>query len=264
MINIFIRNDDVRGVLDNSLIEITNICVNNSVPICHAVEPANVSMEVVDWLLEMKMKYPQLISIIQHGYDHKIKYQLTRFGKLIQGEFGGNRNIDEQYNDLRKGYNLMVDYFGDRWCPIISIPYGIFNNNTLRAIDRIGYQGFTTSVSYSPKHRIKDKIGNFLNINFILYRQISYHMCKRSGFSFTDIGVSVNIIKKYLNEKEAIHYTNEEIKKNILFNSKFTENVGILLHHRYHNEVTNQITDLITSLKETNNYSFVSIEDLIC
>lgn len=264
MTNIFIRNDDVREALDVSLLEITNICIRNEVPISHAVEPANVSKEVVDWLLQIKKEHPHLIEIIQHGYDHRIKYRITRLGKLRQGEFGGNRTFEDQYNDLLKGYNLMNSFFGESWYPLITLPYGAFNKNTLRAINKIGYKGLSTSVNFSSKHRIKDFFGRLLGLNFLLNRQISYHMKCRPGTAFIDIGVSVNIIKKYVNEEEAIHFSNEEIAKKISENSMFTGNVGILLHHRFHKDITSQLLDLIEELRTENNFSFKRFEEILC
>ena len=53
---IFFRNDDVRDKLDQSLVSITELFIDNRVPISHAVEPANVSDEVIKWLIEMKKK----------------------------------------------------------------------------------------------------------------------------------------------------------------------------------------------------------------
>ena len=69
----FFRNDDVRDNLDQSLIELTDIFIKNQIPITHAVEPANITQAVIDWLLEVKQSYPEIISIMQHGYDHTVK-----------------------------------------------------------------------------------------------------------------------------------------------------------------------------------------------
>ena len=66
---IFLRNDDIRQTLDQTLIDLTMVCMEHKVPISHAVEPANVTTEVAEWLIGMKIKYPQLIEIIQHGYQ---------------------------------------------------------------------------------------------------------------------------------------------------------------------------------------------------
>ena len=79
---IFFRNDDVRDVLDDSLIGLTELCLKHQVPIAHAVEPANVTPEVVDWLMATKKKHKRLIEIIQHGYDHSLNVTKMVGGKL--------------------------------------------------------------------------------------------------------------------------------------------------------------------------------------
>lgn len=82
----FFRNDDLRNKLDDSLIKITDLFIKYNIPITHSVEPANVSEEVVKWLVDVKKKYPDLIEIMQHGYEHKIKNNFKK------GEFGGQED----------------------------------------------------------------------------------------------------------------------------------------------------------------------------
>ena len=83
---VYFRNDDVNS-LDRELIEITDFFLSQDIPIIHAVEPANVNMDTIDWLNDVKDKKPELIEIMQHGYDHK---------KRSIGEFGGNRAYNDQ------------------------------------------------------------------------------------------------------------------------------------------------------------------------
>lgn len=83
---LFLRNDDVRGVLDGSLVYLTDRVVEHGLIITHAVEPANVSGTVVDWLLQMQEEYPSHVEIIQHGFDHQLKTSPP-----VRGEFGGGR-----------------------------------------------------------------------------------------------------------------------------------------------------------------------------
>ena len=77
MMTVFFRNDDVRDKLDQILVDFTTLCIKNKMPIAHAVEPANVTQEVVDWLLETKKSHPHLIEIMQHGVRRVIRQTLT-------------------------------------------------------------------------------------------------------------------------------------------------------------------------------------------
>jgi hypothetical protein len=263
MKKIFIRNDDVRNTLDKSLIDITNICVENCIPISHAVEPANVSKEVVNYLLHCQHEHPNLIEIIQHGYDHQIMYSFRRNGKNLFGEFGGNRNFTSQFTDLKKGFELMENHFGNSWYQFLTLPFGSFNDETIMAIQKIGYKGISTSVAYSRKHRIKDFFGHLFCQNILFDRPVSYHMLKRPKSNIVDISISINIIKQYINECEANHFSNIELLQKIEYNSNFTDNIGILLHHRYHRNIYNELNDLIIQLKTKNKFTFTRIQDLV-
>ncbi len=97
----FFRNDDVRDKLDESLIEIQDIFIEGNVPITHAVEPANVVKDVIEWLIYQKKEYPNLIALMQHGYDHTIKNNFKK------GEFEGQRGFHEQFDDIFNGKKMM-------------------------------------------------------------------------------------------------------------------------------------------------------------
>ncbi|MFH1900736.1 MAG: polysaccharide deacetylase family protein, partial [Candidatus Omnitrophota bacterium] len=146
---IFFRNDDVRQNLDNSLIEMTQIFLDHCIPITHAVEPANVSSEVINYLIDLKIKYPKFVEIIQHGYNHKLNYMKMVGGKLRKGEFGGERTFEEQYRDIKAGKELMDKYFGNLWFPAFTFPYGARNNKAIKAINQLNYKVLESTEFYN-------------------------------------------------------------------------------------------------------------------
>ena len=119
---LFFRNDDVRGTIDSSLVKLTDLFIKHEIPITHAVEPANLTLQVFNWLIDKQNHYPHLVEVMQHGYDHTIK------NKYKLGEFGGQRVYDEQYNDIKKGKDLMDKYFGDLWFRAFNFPFGRENS----------------------------------------------------------------------------------------------------------------------------------------
>ena len=252
---IFLRNDDVRGELDDELIELTGICVRNKIPLSLAVEPANVSVDVVDWLLDIKSQNPELIEIIQHGYDHNIKNQAVKM------EFGGNRTYLDQLQSLRAGIELMDSYFKNQWSQVFTFPYGTFNKDTLKIIDELGYKAISSKIEFSHKNLLKNRIGTFLKKDFLFGKRISYHPGIRSTFKFKEISVSANVIKKYVDQKNAIHYSSEEVSNQIANASIHTDIIGLLFHHRFHTKELSKIEELLKSLKE--NYKFSTIMDLV-
>lgn len=252
---LFLRNDDVRESLDKELIELTEICINLQVPISHAVEPANITPEVSEWLLHVKKQNPALIEIIQHGYDHNKKNPSSKM------EFGGNRSLRDQLESIRKGKELMDKYFGNQWSPVFTFPFGTFNTATLKAVDLSGYKAISAKVSYNPKSRIKDFTGKLLKQDFLAGKKVSYHGSRRLNYSFTEFSVSANLIKKYAGYNKAIHFQKHEILDQIMLSSKHTNVTGLLFHHRFHTDQFTMISELLDSLKH--NYKFSTIMSLL-
>lgn len=254
---IFLRNDDVRNVLDQELIDLTQLCISHKIPISHAIEPANISEEVINWLLPLKMKHPTLIEIIQHGYNHNLAHPEVKM------EFGGNRNYVDQLDDIVKGKNLMDQYFGDYWSPVFTFPYGSYNYYTLKAIEKAGFNAISSKIDFSIKNQIKNKIGIMLNKDLLFNKKISYHNHQRKNFTFKEFSISVNLIKNYTDSETAQHYSNDEIFSQVVKAEKHTDAIGILFHHRFHKNEMLMIENLITKLKEKK-FTFSTIMKLIC
>lgn len=251
----FFRNDDVRESLDESLIRLTDLFLKHEIPLAHAVEPANVSKEVSDWLLGLKKTHPELIEIIQHGYDHNHQQPSRKM------EFGGKRTYNDQLTDIMKGKNLMNKYFDDLWDPIFTFPYGTFNEATIKALDESGYLGFSSKIKFELKSRFKDKSGRLLGRNTIFKRMVSYHPGRYSSYSLKEISVSVNPIRTYINSIEAIHYPFSEIHKQIKTSIKYTRLIGVLLHHRYHNNYLDTLEEILLYIRE-NKYKVSDLNTL--
>jgi hypothetical protein len=175
----------VRGNLDDSLIYLTEQLVSAGIPISHAVEPANLSRKVIEWLMAIKAAHPDRIEILQHGYEHRIKTQPP-----YRGEFGGNRTYKEQLDEIRKGMALMSTYFADRWTPIFSFPYGTYDHNTLKALEMCGFKIISTGIRLTSKRRILNCVGHMLKVSRFMGYNIVYFSEKKTRLFF--IRVSCN------------------------------------------------------------------------
>jgi peptidoglycan/xylan/chitin deacetylase (PgdA/CDA1 family) len=253
---IFFRNDDVRESIEDELLKLVDLFVAKNVPISLAVEPANVTKEVVDWLLYQKSKHPDIIELIQHGYDHN-KRLLYPKGK----EFGGERGFEDQFSDLKKGKEMMDTYFGNLWFPVMAFPYGSYNTPALQALDKLNYKGLTTGVDFSFKHRIKNLVGKITAKDFVYNKKVAYHNQIRKRYHFLELDASVNIIKKYLTIDTGTHFTLNEIMNMVENDFKHTDVIGILFHHRYHTHEFLMIEQLVQKLKEKG-YQFSTFEKL--
>ncbi len=252
---IFFRNDDVRESLDRELVELTELCFKHGVAISHAIEPANVTPEVVDWLLESKKSFPELIEIIQHGYDH------NRNNPSAKMEFGGNRSFEDQLVKIQKGKEIMDNYFGSYWSPIFTFPFGTYNYETLSAVNKLNYLGISSKIDYSIKSRVKNTLGRIAGKEFLMNKKISYHTLNRKHFDFKEFSVSANLIKKYTGHNTAVHYTKKEVLEQINLSSRYTNIVGLLFHHRFHGNHIQMIEQLIVELKDK--YTFSTIMKLV-
>ena len=253
---IFFRNDDIRDKLDESLDKITKLFIDNQIPIAHAVEPGNVSNEVVEWLLNKKKEHPSLIEIIQHGYNHKIKIQNG------SGEFGGGRNYKEQYQDIKAGMDLMNRYFGDNWLRFFTYPYGRYNSESMAVLNDLGYSAISTSIKYNLKSKMKDFSGRLLKQDLFLGKAVSYHNIKRKNYKFREFDISINLIKKYTGYDTAIHFDENEIIHKVEKVSRKTPIIGILLHHRFHTNYIKNLENLLGELA-SRKYRFVTLSMLI-
>jgi peptidoglycan/xylan/chitin deacetylase (PgdA/CDA1 family) len=242
---VFYRNDDVRDQLDQSLIDFTNLCIRYKMPIAHAVEPANVTQEVVDWLIEVKKEHPGLIDIIQHGFDH------NKNGKYHKKEFGGDRTYEDQYADIAKGKEMMQDYFGDHWVPIFTFPYAVYNTQSIQVLKDLRYTGISDVIFFNYKARLKNQIGRLLRKDVINNRKVSFHPKHRPN-GLREASTSFGIIKKYHSENECDHFTMEEMIYRINRATKYTNILGVLFHHRFHGECMDLIEELTQYLIKQN------------
>jgi peptidoglycan/xylan/chitin deacetylase (PgdA/CDA1 family) len=226
---LFFRNDDLRDKLDDSLIEITEIFIKNNIPLVHAVEPANITPEVVDWLVKIKQKKTDLIEIMQHGYDHKLK------NKFKKGEFGGQRTYEEQLKDIKAGKLLMDKYFGDLWFPAFNFPYGPYNPAAIKAVNDCGFIVVNSHFNAHWSRKIFYFIGRTLKKGYLFNHHVSWNLDFYPKTNLFEIDMNISFIKRYINE----YYDSEMYKLNDMV--EMTNNylrysvIGILMHHRYHN-----------------------------
>lgn len=254
---IFFRNDDIRETIEPELIKLVDIFSAANVPISLAVEPANVTQEVVDWVLEKRKQHPGIFELIQHGYNH------NKFLTYPKGtEFGTTRTFEDQYQDIQKGKQLMDTYFNQNWFPAMAFPYGSFNSPALKALDKAQFKVLSTSVTFSFPHQVKNLVGRVLQKDFIRGKKVSHHNRIRKPYKFVELDCSINIIKKYITENTAEHFSLEKIIADIEESATYSPVIGILFHHRFHTEQFEDIKKLIDWIKKSGTYEFSTMENL--
>lgn len=258
------RNDDVRDKLDESLIQITDLFIKYNIPITHAVEPANATPEVIQWLLDTKKKHPTIIEIIQHGFAHKLNYQKVIGGKLRKGEFGGDRTYEEQFSEIREGKELMDKYFGDQWFPIFTFPYGARNQEAVKAVSDAGFIAVNGGVSPNKKQQMFYKVGRILKKEYLFKRKVSWNLKYKPNTKLFQIDLGISIIKKYHDEGTNCDMNTLDALKAKTNNYLTLPNVGVILHHRYHNtdDRIKLVDDYLQWIKTIDGVTFSKQEDI--
>ena len=181
-------------------------------------------------------KNPDLIEIIQHGYNHSLNYCQKVGRKTKKGEFGGNRTYNEQYRDIVAGKKMMDDHFGELWFPAFTTPFGARNKSTLRALNDAGFVVLNGGIGVGLNYKLFYFLGRLLDREMIFNRKISYNLKYRRGTKLFQIDVALSLIKKYHNEETDCDFydlTNLKIMTQKLLQ---LPNLGVLLHHRYHTD----------------------------
>lgn len=253
----FFRNDDVRGTLDDSLISITNLFIKHNIPITHAVEPANLTPAVLDWLISAKNNNPEIIEIMQHGYDHTIK------NDIIKGEFGGQRSYQEQYNDIKAGKLLMDKYFGKLWFECFNFPYAPYNPDAMKAVDDLGFKVFNSHSNIRLSRRLFYLVGHILRKGFFLNHHVSWNLQTYPGTNVFEIDMNFGFIKKYLSEgTDSVLLTLDQLK-NATKRYSVYKTVGVLLHHRYHDTDSKiELVDSYLSWVKEEDFEFLSMQNI--
>ncbi len=255
---IFFRNDDVRDKLDKSLKAITMMFICHGIPITHAVEPANITEEVAEWLLKMKEQYPEHIDIMQHGYDHTVK------NKIKKGEFGGQRTYSEQLHDIKKGKELMDKWFGNLWFDAFNFPYAPYNPAAIKAVNDCGYKVINSHFNSKLSRKVFYKLGHMLNKGYLLNHHVSWNLDFYPDTNLFEIDMNVGFIKKYYNESYDCEMMDlQEIIDDTIRYKKY-RTIGVLLHHRYHNTESKLtlIREYLKWCKSTPEFEFWSLKKI--
>ena len=171
-------------------------------------------------------------------------------------------NYDEQLKEIKKGKELMNQYFGEDWVSLFTFPFGGKNMAAINAVNDCGYRIMNDHHKLDKNHQLFYFLGRLLRRNFLLERPVSYNLEKRPNTNLFNININISLIKKYINdETDCIMYSLDELKE-LTMMYIHEKTIGIVLHHRYHNstEKMQLVSDYIKWLKSLDNMNFVTQE----
>jgi hypothetical protein len=152
---IFFRADGV-GAAGQAFEALCRIFRHHQVPLAMAVVPAWLSEARQERLFASAPIEEHLWGWNQHGWRH-INWQAS--GK--QAEFGDNRPLERQNNDILQGRRKMEAIFGPHFIPIFTPPWNNFSAATLKVLRSLGFKGISAAAPHPSGIKIPWGFYNF-------------------------------------------------------------------------------------------------------
>lgn len=124
-----IRLDDV-GDSDWQTYFVIQLCILHRLPISCQVVPNWITSGVSSYLNTLIKNYPDMIEIVQHGFQHK-SYAAVGAKNF---EFGFHRNYEEQQLDIQEGKRLLQQHFPVGLTPSFTPPWDVLNQDAIKAL----------------------------------------------------------------------------------------------------------------------------------
>jgi hypothetical protein len=194
-IDLFFRDDDVDED-ENSLRRLLSIFLEAEAPVNLQIIPDRLTPAAASLLLRHHRLRPDLFELNQHGWRH-INHE--REGRKC--EFGPSRNFDEQLADIASGRRALEEALGGAFSLVFTPPWNRCTAETLRALDRLGFQGYSGFRGGEPV----------------------------SGYGFRDVSVTLDLHrwKKGVALKRV-----DEIAHELISQLRELDTIGIMLHHK--------------------------------
>ena len=229
-VSIYFRNDDPDtfefGDKRTELRQLTDLFYEMEVPLIHACVPKTITDETVEYFKELKRKNPDLIEFVQHGYQHQL---------YVTGEFDETRTYDEQYNDIKRGQEILKEKFGDLLFNGFVFPFGGYADYSMKIIDELGFDVLSCYWKYDFLHRLVYTIFRPFNMGPVLGYHISYHHRKYKKFKFYDYSNCVNVLKT---GDPYIYKSADEMFQMVVEAAKHTKLIGVVHHYNTLNDKT--------------------------
>jgi hypothetical protein len=198
-INLFFRDDDIDED-EISLRKLLAIFLEEEAPVNLQIIPDRLTPAAASLLLQHHRLRPDLFELNQHGWRH-INHE--REGRKC--EFGPSRDFDEQLADIASGRKVLEETLGAAFSLVFTPPWNRCTAETLRALDQLGFQGYSGFRSGEPV----------------------------SGYGFRDVSVTLDLHrwKNGVTMKGA-----DEIVSGLISQLRDSDTIGIMLHHKVMDE----------------------------
>ncbi|MCC9622683.1 polysaccharide deacetylase family protein [Thalassospira sp. MA62] len=211
------RDDDAVSVTPQ-LETLLGFSSRYKVPLALAVIPESLEQSLVERLVETIDT-----RVLQHGWSHQNHMPEGR----KKQELDDVRDIGAVVADLRQGFNVLRDRFGNRFLPVLVPPWNRIAPDVFAALPSLGYFGVSTFNARDQREPFKGLIAVNTHVDVIDWRGTR-------GFVGVDAALGQMI------EHLAARRTGQ---------ADLDEPTGILTHHLVHDAETTQFLDNLFSLE---------------
>ncbi|HEY8459446.1 MAG TPA: hypothetical protein VIM99_03650 [Blastocatellia bacterium] len=226
-LRIFFRDDDVDED-EASLRRLLKFFLKRNTPVNLGVIPGRLTAACAELLAESVGATPELLELNQHGWRH---LNHEREGRKC--EFGASRAYGEQLADIARGQERMTEAFGPNWFPVFIPPWNRCTEETLRAIDQLGFRAFSAKRGSSVV----------------------------TGYRFEEISITLDI---YRWSGGARMKSREEIAAELTAQLSGPQPIGVVLHHKVMDErAFSFLGSLLDALAAHSAVSFHTFQSLL-
>lgn len=132
------RIDDITE-LSKDFLKIMQLFSHFQIPCTLAIEPGNISREMINYLLREKKKDSFTFDIIQHGWNHT-----NHSSGPWEYEFGEERSYEEKHTDIVRGHSRMKELFGRDFFGAFVPPYNFMDHESQEILKDLGFKLYSS------------------------------------------------------------------------------------------------------------------------
>ncbi len=141
---VFFRADDV-GAPGSRFNKLVGLFLSHRLPLTMAVVPAWLTGPRWQSICELCGSSNELWGWAQHGWRHSNHERLAK-----NHEFGPSRSMSQKRRDLQLGFERLRTFMGEDLLPVFSPPWNRCDQETLNAIEDLGYRAISRSQFAQP------------------------------------------------------------------------------------------------------------------
>ena len=207
------RDDDAAGKT-NQLEKLLRLSGDNAVPLALAVIPLRLKPGLGHYL-----EPESQLSVLQHGFSHASH---ARVGEK-KLELGGDSNSLQLESDLKQGFEILKEEFGNRFNPVLVPPWNRIDDEAVKMLPAIGFKGISTMRVRKNAHPYPGLLqvnahldpshwrhrGGFLGVYPAIALIIQHLVARRTGYR--DLDEPTGILTHHLVQNDAVWHFCEDL-----------------------------------------------------